>query len=253
MFLRHTARQLRQAARSAASRSSLVARPWSMQPRTGMRFMSSSSAPAPEEPTNPLAKAFEDKERFFDWDLVDIFAQDVSLLGKMAMFVQLHAAKPHAKTPLDVPDFMDGAKSAIEMILRTVYTPAFFAAALDPAVENDEVNLLRSVMGPKCVETLMMGFSELAKAGCTKFDLTDLEVKNVGLSNVLLKDGDDEATKSVLLQVEFTMVEHVTTTMKGEDGVETQKDNVRDADCTWVFESDIVNGEPTAWTVVQIA
>ncbi|KDO15902.1 hypothetical protein SPRG_18560, partial [Saprolegnia parasitica CBS 223.65] len=140
MFLRHTARQLRQAARSAAtSCPSLVARPWSMQPRVSMRCMSSSSsAPAPEEPTNPLAKAFEDKERFFDWDLVDIFAQDVSLLGKMAMFVQLHAAVPHAKTPLDVPDFMDGAKSAIEMILRTVYTPAFFAAALDPAVENDE-------------------------------------------------------------------------------------------------------------------
>ncbi|OQS03826.1 hypothetical protein THRCLA_21056 [Thraustotheca clavata] len=258
MFLRHSVHRARDVVRKLASSQAKRAVPNAfsarfMQPH--MRLLSTSAPKQSDDSEwkNPVVKAYSDKERFFDWDKVDLFATDASLLGKMVMFIQLHAAVPHSNVPFDIPDFLDGAKHAIDTVLRTVYTPAFFDGALNPAVENEEFALLRSVMGSKCVEVLLRGFSDLAKAGCTKFDLTQLEIKDVGLSNVLLKDeADEDNTKSILLQVAFTMVEHVTTTLV-EDGKETQKSNVREADCLWVFESKLVNGEPLGWTIVQIA
>ncbi|RLO13468.1 hypothetical protein DYB28_009872 [Aphanomyces astaci] len=210
--------------------------------RGNMRAFSSNSS-LENNPTT-FQRAVDDKDRYFAWDDAEVFAPDMFVVKKMALFAMIHQAFPN-KADFDLPEFLDGAKHALELVLRTVYSPAFLEAAVDPAVENDEINLLKEIMTPECLDMLTQGFKIHHDNGCTKFDLTQLDVRACHLANVKLADDNS----SMLLYVQFDTAEHVTVSGT-KDGAAIAESSVREAEATWVFESPTPSN--LRWTVVQM-
>ncbi|ETV90833.1 hypothetical protein, variant, partial [Aphanomyces invadans] len=149
-----------------------------------IRTFSGSSA---KDPPTTFQRAIEDKARYVEWDESGVFSPDMFAVKKMALFAMIHQAFPN-KCDFDLPEFLDGAKHALELVLRTVYSPAFLEAAVDSTIENDEIRLLKDVMSPECLNMLKQGFKIHHDNGCTKFDLTQLDIRGCFLNNIKLAD-----------------------------------------------------------------
>ncbi|KAF0688662.1 Aste57867_19732 [Aphanomyces stellatus] len=208
-----------------------------------VRLFSSNS---PDESTRPstFQKALDDKDRFIAWDTADVFSPDMFAVKKMMLFAMLHQAFPE-KAAFDIPDFLSGAKDALDLVLRTVYSPAFLAAVVDPSIENDEIQLLREIMTSDCLEMLVQGFKVHHDNGCTAFDLSKLEINGAYLDNVKIA----EDLSSILLYVKFDTAEHVTVTGT-KDGAVISESSVREAESNWIFESPVP--ENLSWTIVRM-
>ncbi|KAH9099031.1 hypothetical protein LEN26_016401 [Aphanomyces euteiches] len=202
-----------------------------------------SSSPEEETPTT-FQKAWSDRTRFNEWDMQGIFTPHMLGLKKMALFAMIHQAFP-GKEAFDIPEFLEGAKHAFERVLRTVYSPAFLAAVVDPTIQNEEMAFLREAMTEECVNMLIQGFRIHHTNGCTQFDLTKLDIRGCYLDNIKLADD----MSSMLVYVKFDTAEHVTVSGV-KDGKEITESSVREAESNWIFESPIPDA--LQWTVIKM-
>ncbi|KDO31863.1 hypothetical protein SPRG_03783 [Saprolegnia parasitica CBS 223.65] len=216
-----------------------------VRPRRQVARAFSSSAP----PTfdiqsfgSSFERAYDDRDRFYRWDEDELFKPDMSFVKKAMSFALLHHAFP--SSGLDLPDFIDGAQVALDLVLHTIYTPEFQAYVRDTSVTSPPVELLRSVMSPECFEALVTDYKRSPVRPNTTVALQQVDVHSGQFSRLLL----DGQQMKLMLSVLYHTTEHLATT---EAGAATTTE-ARDSYCQWTFATSIADPDKIEWELIDM-
>ncbi|OQR87330.1 hypothetical protein ACHHYP_09122 [Achlya hypogyna] len=216
--------------------------------RRGASFVRPSRAFSSAPPTfdarsfaDAFERAYDDRDRLYAWDEQNIFKPDTSFVKKALSFALLHHVSPSGV--LDLPDFLDGAQVALDLVLHTVYTPEFQAYVRDTSAVSPPVELLQSLMTPDCFNALVADFQQTPQSVGSSVELSQLDIHSGQFSGLLI----DGQQMKLALKVLYHTTEHITSTIDG-----TASTSERDSYCQWTFETSIADPNVLDWQLIDM-
>ncbi|ETV83502.1 hypothetical protein H257_04218 [Aphanomyces astaci] len=212
-------------------------------------FSSSNSEPPVKSPPKAtlfqtVLEAFDDRERLYEWDRDGLFDPDMPESKKAMMFLFFHR---YFDPPFDLPDFLDGAQVALDLVFHTMYSHDFLAAAAsdDATSTYKSETLLESIMTRACVDSIKKEFIAYHADGYTQVALTQLDIHECSLHDVTISKDYEYLYMDVL----YRTTEHLSMDKEGDDATTT---DVRDSHCQLRYQTKMDNLDHLDWSIAQV-
>lgn len=192
-------------------------------------------------------------------------------LSNWYIFYQLNRPR---ETQVDLVEFLEGAKYAMEATMMAMYSREFatFANsnkknATSDAAESSAVHLLRQSLEPVSLEafTEFLCFSSAAgiRSELQKLELHSAQVVGVSFTRVPTRPTTNSSGAVVVgvpmherlaIQVLFDVTEHFKMTLPGESGdeesaIDDEDVVVRHNKAVWQFASNVTTADDIDWTI----
>lgn len=240
----------------------------------------------PSEPTVAAPSSWWDEVRetyarararthvFEEFEAAGVFQPSSSRLARLSNWYLFYQLNRPRETQLNMVEFLEGAKHAMETTMMAMYSREFAAFAtrsqktttgdLD---ESSPVHLLSTTLEPVSLEafTEFVCFSSAAgiRSELQKLELHSAHVVGVTFTRVPMRPATNSSGAVVVgvpmhermaIQVLFDVTEHFRMTLPGENGdeesaIDDEEVVVRNNKAVWQFTSNVTTADDIEWII----
>jgi hypothetical protein len=227
-----------------------------------------------EEARETYARARARTEVFEEYEAAGVFQPSTSRLVRLSNWYLFYQLNRPRETQVEMFEFLEGAKHAMEATMMAMYSREFAAFAnrsqktttanLD---ESSPAHLLTSTLEPVSLEafTEFVCFSSAAgiRSELQKLELHSAHVVGVTFTRVPTRPTTNSSGAVVVgvpmhermaIQVLFDVTEHFRMTLPGENGdeesaIDDEEVVVRNNKAVWQFASNVTTADDIEWTI----